>query len=380
MSLQIEFLKSPPVFQPGEKVEGFVILELDEDMKARFVEICAHGEAHAHWSESEHRSRTDSQGKTVSYSESIPYSARKEYLHIAKKSWQGEKLPRGLHKFAFSFDLPPNFLPPSFECIYGNIRYYIHVTLDRPWIWNKRSKKCFTVIPQVNLLNYPFATCYTELAAARNTGLIFKSGIVELKASIPKRGFVAGEIVPIQIHINNSSKKPIIEISIKLLQKIRAIARRGSSFHTYSPNSTHYSVKNYEKTIEKHHEQLDLPKFTKSDFRVMMKIPVTVATFEECPVIQVTYIARIKIENDEMFMSSVTCDIPLVIGTIPIFTNLAPEVSQTSEAPPPYSLNDSLPPSYEESMEKIEKDDFEPFCPIYPVFRNLPSAPPENAN
>lgn len=55
-------------------------------------------------------------------------------------------LPRGIHKFPFTFTLPESSLPCSFECRICYIRYYIKVTVDIPYASPPQGVKYFTVI------------------------------------------------------------------------------------------------------------------------------------------------------------------------------------------------------------------------------------------
>ena len=60
----------------------------------------------------------------------------------------------GEYCYEFSVKLP-NDLPTSFEHPYGNIRYYINATIDKPWSLEKHLIQPFTVINKLDLNLFP---------------------------------------------------------------------------------------------------------------------------------------------------------------------------------------------------------------------------------
>lgn len=68
----------------------------------------------------------------------------------------GEKLPSGQHNFPFQFMLPPT-LPSSFEHQYGQVRYMLKATIDKPWKFDHHTKLPFTVVSLLDLNAIPEA-------------------------------------------------------------------------------------------------------------------------------------------------------------------------------------------------------------------------------
>lgn len=62
------------------------------------------------------------------------------------------EIPGGDHVYPFTSTLPP-LLPSSFEGEHGNIRYTVRATLDRPWKFDQKVEKVFTVVTPIDL-NY----------------------------------------------------------------------------------------------------------------------------------------------------------------------------------------------------------------------------------
>lgn len=64
--------------------------------------------------------------------------------------------PAGNYSYPFQMQLP-NSLPSSFEGAHGNVRYYIKCAIDRPWKFDHKTKRVFTVISQLDLNRVPDA-------------------------------------------------------------------------------------------------------------------------------------------------------------------------------------------------------------------------------
>lgn len=108
----------------------------------------------------------NTRGERERFTENVNYNATINYLTGESIAWQSrdgtvsywlsclhafnkllfqDRLPAGTNVFPFAFNLPIN-CAPSFEGCHGHIRYDVHVELDRPWKFNKKSRKCFSGI------------------------------------------------------------------------------------------------------------------------------------------------------------------------------------------------------------------------------------------
>lgn len=409
---RIEYDAPNAVYFPGQAVTGKVIIQNREWIKARFLKICIHGGAHTGWTESERRSRTNSHGESESYSETIHYNATVNYLNGESIAWSSQdasnRLPAGTNIFPFAFSMPTN-CPPSYEGCHGQIRYSVHVELDRPWKFNKKSKKFFSVVPAYDLNITPTAINPMINTASKNTGLIFKKGLVTMTASLPKRGYVPGEILPINITIDNGSKNPVVAVRSKMTQMSHFHASHGG--HMHGTSHTHH--KNDEKCVAESRRNVEVPPRSKGQVTLSMKVPAIVPSFQ-CPIIQVDYCISVKVDTASTFGGTLKLEFPLIIGTIPI-RQMAPmgvapatmptvspnappypvvaggapgaSVYPTAPSAPPVSpggigagasmaaastVPSAPPPSYEESMYAGKAEDSEPFAPRYPVYNNLP--------
>ncbi|CAO4363753.1 unnamed protein product [Caenorhabditis nigoni] len=418
--LRIEYDAPNSVYFPGQPVTGKVVIQNREWIKARFLKICIHGGAHTSWSESERRYRTDARGNRESYTESVHYTATVNYLtgeSIAWKSADGQdRLPAGTNVFPFAFGMPVN-CPPSYEGCHGHIRYSVHVELDRPWKFNKKSRKCFSVVPMYDLNITPTAINPMVNSTSKNTGFILKKGLVSMTVSLPKRGYVAGEILPITINIENNSKSPVVAVRSKMTQLSHFHASHGNAM-----NVTHHTHhKHDEKCVAESRRNFDVAPHSRGQVVLSMKIPAIVPSFT-CPIIDVDYCISVKLDTASTFGATLKVEFPLIIGTIPI-RQLAPTgaaappavMPTVSPTAPPYPVIGggvpgasvyptapsappaspigpggvgfgaaigpppmaSAPPSYEESMQGVTKiEDSEPFAPRYPVYNNLQETSP----
>ncbi|CAI5440889.1 unnamed protein product [Caenorhabditis angaria] len=400
-SLQIEFINSPHgVYFPGQIVDGRVVLNSEETIKARFLKVCIHGSAETHWSESERRSRTNSEGKFENFTEHVKFASKIDYLNAETVVWTcadgSNKLPRGMHIFEFKFQLPIG-LPPSFEGFHGHIRYSIHVELDRVWSWNKKTKKCFSVIPIFDLNQIPSAINPMVNTISKNMGLVFKKGLISMTVNLPKRGFVAGESIQILANIQNQTKLEIIQIRAKLMQLSTYQAARGH----------HFAKKHEDKQVAETRQQLHICGKAAQQLALNLRVPACVPSFTNCPILSVEYFLSVKIDVNKLMGSTLKCEFPIIIGTMPVVGPLATQVIPVAatqmvpgypvaqeaapsapsappsypsaplpSAPEAYSQN---PPSYEEATgNTVKGEDFGAFAPRYPVFNNLPlpTAPP----
>ncbi|CAD6199616.1 unnamed protein product [Caenorhabditis auriculariae] len=400
-SLRVVFDSPQAVFFPGQSVTGQVVMNTCQSMKARQLKVIVDGRAYTHWTRSESYSTTGSDGKSQTQTRSIPYSATVMYASGESILWtsgSGNTLLPGNYNFPFSFVLPLN-CPPSYEGLYGYIRYRVKVELDRPWRFDKTANKCFSVIPTFDLNSIPQARFASITSDSKETGALFRRGRVSMNVQVPKTGFVPGEILRLYVSINNESSKPVTSLRAKLIQRTNYVAYRNSfgghsTVHTIVKGSHEHRCE--DKTVAKC--ELKINSSPKNAFQqaVDLRIPAVVPSFNVCPIISVDYELIVKVETSATFSSTLKAHQSILIGTVPIqqvtqlFSTVPPPaaagypvVNDNHDAPPPYPSSSSdgypsAPPSYEESVYGIagttkDSEPFEPYAPRYPVYNNLPA-------
>lgn len=101
--------------------------------------------------------------------------------------------------YRFSFELKSD-LPSTFSSECGEIKYKMKFVVDKRW-FNEKQKIPLYIVRTVNL-NFIAETLQPfELQLTKNYGLITSSGPISLHVSIPKRGFVLGDNIPIKVNI-----------------------------------------------------------------------------------------------------------------------------------------------------------------------------------
>ncbi|GMR32188.1 hypothetical protein PMAYCL1PPCAC_02383 [Pristionchus mayeri] len=398
----IEFDNPYGVFIPGHEVTGSVILAVREPVKANAVLISVHGEAHTHWTVSEPRTRyvtrVDAQGHHHSvaetYHESIPYSASTPYVSGSAIVWtppsglSTDHIPQGNHRFPFKFLLPPN-CPSSFEGANGYIRYYCKARIDRPWYkFDKTTQRVFTVNPSSDLNLIPTASSPLQMSQSKETGvLFFKSGRISMTVRLHKGGFVPGEAIALEADIVNASSQKIKNIRVKIVQCSHYIAYRGSGMVQVGTLPSGLvgapSRREHHREVFRSEEKVEIVKGATDKFTRLVPIPPVVATFNNCPIITVEYFLKIKMTTSGAVSTTVSAQLPLIIGTIPLRQVSIP--STAPSAPPLYPQIPSYdaPPSYADCVfgagkVKGQEDELDEFTPRYPFYPNItPSAPPE---
>ncbi|CAL2031301.1 unnamed protein product [Caenorhabditis brenneri] len=334
--LKIEFDSPNNVYFPGQEVTGRVILKSKDPIKASFLKICIHGEAHTGWYQTDLIPYINSENEKQYDHRQVKYSGRVVYLKEETIAWMStegnNRIPPGTNIYQFSFELPAE-CTPSLEGSHGHIRYSVHVELDRPWKFNKKTKKLFSVVPSYDLNVIPDAVNPMVNTNSVKTGLIFKKGQISVTANLPKRGYVPGEIVPITLHIDNGSGNRVSKIYSHLLQ----LSHFHASFRPLDPDSpTRHSHRDDEKCVAEARTTVNIPQKSEGKVVLSLKVPSVVPSFH-CSIIDVEYLP-----------------FPLAAGY--------------------------PPPSFEESMNIGKPEDSEPFAPRYPVYNDLPPYSPSKSN
>ncbi|CAG2239996.1 unnamed protein product [Mytilus edulis] len=245
----IQLQNQNAIFYPGQPVHGQVYVDLNADMKMREVRLKFEGYGNVHWSE-----RHSSGSGKNRHTRTVHYRARENYFDITVALYgqslgHGEKLPSGQHNFPFQFILPPT-LPSSFEHQYGQVRYMLKATIDKPWKFDHTTKLPFTVVSLLDLNAIPeapnmlfHATSKTRSVPQEVTKLVLdRSNPGETQSLSGKRivippvapSFLAGcSIIDIryhlELHVNPSSVSKRLIVPVDII--IGSIPLR-SSFHS----------------------------------------------------------------------------------------------------------------------------------------------------
>ncbi|XP_046852132.1 arrestin domain-containing protein 3-like isoform X2 [Xenia sp. Carnegie-2017] len=227
-SFQVLINDNRQVFYPGEQVTGYVQIDIAEPIKCRKILVRITGQAHCYWTTQ--RTTQDSEGHTHTHTDH--HTGNQNLIDLQSIVFGGSsesvRHPSGRHDYAFSFTLPSP-LPSSFEGGTGHIRYFLEAKVDRPWKFDHKFRRPFTVneIIDINLPQY--------LAPLSNTKqkqigcLCCIAGNLNIQASIDRSGYCPGEQIFITASCDNDSTRQMDCMKAKLIQHILFKAGDGTT-------------------------------------------------------------------------------------------------------------------------------------------------------
>uniref|UniRef100_A0A914VSW8 Arrestin C-terminal-like domain-containing protein n=1 Tax=Plectus sambesii TaxID=2011161 RepID=A0A914VSW8_9BILA len=290
----------------GEALNGIVVLENSENIKIRGIRVVLRGKAHAQMKitkSGERRTVKDDQylldDKAVIWGK----DKHEEDGHIPI-------LPRGMHQFPFSFQLPQTALPCSLESKLGTIRYYIKVVIDIPYASSPQGIKYFTVIgPHIDCMEEKYLNSLVGQDRKTTCCLCCQRGSLALRLTLERTAYVCGENIRVHAQVENQSNQAIT-IKIKLIQFVEYFIDKGvlgeskalscTVLEHKSPPIAQYSQGKYDSTLEQ-----------------PIKLPVVPATLiGVCRLIQIYYVLKVCLE-DEKSNESLPMDFPLTVATVP---------------------------------------------------------------
>lgn len=138
------------VYHPGQAVRGKCVLDLKGDMRLKALRVSMRGLCKVHWTES--RSTGNRLGAyTEHYNAELEYFFQGQTLFGSESGDGRDVLTEGHHEFNFSFLLPASGVTTSFEGKYGSVRYWLKAEVEKPWSFNHKTKKAFTVISPIDI-------------------------------------------------------------------------------------------------------------------------------------------------------------------------------------------------------------------------------------
>ncbi|KAK3780535.1 hypothetical protein RRG08_032010 [Elysia crispata] len=346
------FANPAGVFYAGTMVEGHVTIELNEPMKMRGVQLNFEGKANVNWTEYEYEG-TGNNRRQVSrhYYSSEKYFDQNVLLLGPSQGSSTTELPQGRHTFPFKLQLPPG-LASSFEGEHGHVRYVASCKIDKPWKFDHKTKRPFTVMTVLDLNSHP---SYSQRLQSSNEKrlccLCCKSGPIIASFHLDRMGYVPGEAIRLSAEIINGSSRRMDKSYVELImittyrastktrtrtKRIAALMRPAIPGHSEDVWSG---------------EELVIP-------------PLPPSFLEGCRIIDIRYIVQLNVDPSG---PGLDLEVPLeiVIGTIPLMSVVqqypprppvgfdensvlptAPPQQAGASAPPP----NMPPPSYGECV------------------------------
>ncbi|XP_061172330.1 arrestin domain-containing protein 3-like [Saccostrea echinata] len=370
---EILWTENKSVFYPGERVSGCVVLDLKKDVKLRSLRIFLRGVAKVHWTESRNTG-TRLGAYTEHYNAEVEYFFKRQVLFGGEVTdGRDHLLEAGHHDFNFTFDLPMSGISTSFEGKHGNIRYWVKAEIDKPWSFNHKTKKAFTVISPIDI-NRPEYMNFVESSVEKTLCCWFcTSGPVSITARTDRRGYCPGESIQIFAEFSNHSSRTVTPHATLYQSQIFFAGNksklRRTKFCTISGAPVYPGGVGVWESQE-------------------IEIPAVSPTIRNCCILKVKYFIEVSLHIPGS--QNLALQLPIVIGTVPYRQDRHPPTSlqtgvQLSDisllpAPPPYSESIAPPPfgdppTYRESVEgavSILDDDDDPgqmgsvtFTPMY---------------
>ena len=216
-NFQVEIDGNKEVFYPGEQVSGAVIVDVTQPMKCNKIKVKLEGLSYCHWTTT--RTERDSQGNTRTHTDH--HTGMQQLVDLQAVLFDGSstKHPPGRHVYLFTFNLPSP-LPSSFEGGIGFIRYYVEGKVDRPWKFDHKIRKPFTVneVIDINLPQYltvPSGTKQKQIGC-----LCCVAGNLNMQASLDRSGYCPGEQIFLNASCENNSTRELRSMKAVLVQNI----------------------------------------------------------------------------------------------------------------------------------------------------------------
>ncbi|XP_060763064.1 arrestin domain-containing protein 3-like [Neoarius graeffei] len=284
-SITYDPINQSNTFSSGDSLKGRVVLELKKQIKIDKLYIKCKGDARVHWNES--NSNSDD-----SYSSHERYFKLKQIfiwdssvmensgatLVTNGETYNNLVMP-GYHAFPFSFQLPHGSIPSSFKGRHGSITYVLQARLSRSWKRPQTVKKEFTFLSSVHGNGAHLMTPLSESVEKKMK--IFTSGSASVRASTDKKGYMQGERIKVETHIENSSSRAL-KLKFKLEQKQTFFAK------SRRKHTTAVIFKAVEDPI---------PSRSRKTFTSRLRIPSNLdITIPDCNIIKVEYMLKVYLD------------------------------------------------------------------------------------
>ncbi|XP_048507330.1 arrestin domain-containing protein 2-like isoform X2 [Athalia rosae] len=297
------------VFYPGNRVTGAVLLNINGPRPVLALRLKCEGEGMVFFTDR-------SAGFRRKFSNTQSYLSVERYLFDGKSEGT---IPNGENVFPFSVDLPDE-IPCSFEGRYGRVRYSVAAYLERGKVARMTTSVSFTVAPVLDLNQDSLATL--PISEDNSKAIVGYSEPLNMLVTLPVRGFVPGQTIPVKIVLKNPSK---IEI-----RKIRVVFKKVITYHADRKSRRHKEI-----VVE-----IEIPVIANVDlYETGVDVPAVPPTgMVFCGIIDVWYTLKVEacIEVDEWYLKILKKNLKtrmrIVIGTVPLRHYETPEEEERTFA------------------------------------------------
>ncbi|XP_033974521.1 arrestin domain-containing protein 3-like [Trematomus bernacchii] len=293
LTLTYDALNEQGTFSEGDTISGKVTLALLKQVKVNSFFIKATGDANVHWTDGSSDDRNT-------------YSAHKRYFKLKQflfpETSKDTVLPKGIHVYKFSLNIPQGSVPSSFNGPHGKIVYKLEAKLSRSWRMDQSVKqnilfvsRCYPNLPSLML---------PQIGAIKKEMGLFSKGQADMEVTIDRMAYAPGETITVLAKINNSSSS---EMTPKFRLGKKVIYRASGS--TKREECTFIKV--VENRIQAH---------TELEVRCRMKIPLDqTTTIQNCDILSVEYHLKAYLDISFAFDPEVLFPVVVVpLGFAPV--------------------------------------------------------------
>ncbi|XP_052766816.1 arrestin domain-containing protein 3-like [Mya arenaria] len=206
-------------YQPGQLVEGHVVLDIDTPLYIRGVVLRYCGTTDIYWTER----RLGSSTKCV---DTVAFDAHEEYFHVREPLLQPGDVVAGETRLPFRFRLAPP-LPENFEDNLCRIEYFVEATLklDNNAVHNRSDRKAILVSDPTDLnkiiipdVTYPVRAQKT-FQPRQCLCCCWRHEPIVAFLRLVRAGYAPGETVHVQADVENNSTLHISDVKFVLYEE-----------------------------------------------------------------------------------------------------------------------------------------------------------------
>lgn len=217
------------------------------------------------------------------------------------------ELSKEIYNYNFSCTLPIE-IPSSIEGEFGNIRYTIDANLDIPWPLNMHTIIAFSVARYEDLnyfpeLKRPLSVEQTHTFCC----FLFTSKPIIMRCSLPKRGFAAGEAIPISFSLINNSSIDITQTKMKLERVFQCVGKNRHGHTRYKETR--------DTVIKLQNRGVRAGRSESVDELIQIPLNALMSNGKYCHIFRVIYVIVLKAKL-AMCCESPVIHVPITIGTV----------------------------------------------------------------
>ncbi|XP_076127032.1 arrestin domain-containing protein 1-like [Alosa pseudoharengus] len=299
--LEISITDQKTVYGPGDTITGIVEIKNVEPIPSKAIKVNCRGYSGVSPSVSSRLKDTS-------------WEVEEQYFNSNISMADKGILNNGSHTFPFTFVVPAN-APSTYFGNYGRTVFEIRAFVDLPHFSNGyKAERVFYIQKPLNLNTVPNIQDISYSSVTKDfTYMFLKNGTIVLKATSDLRGYTPGQIIKLEMEIENRSGKSTSTVIASLIQKVTYKTKRSINDLRTVAKVVGAGVK--AKTEAKWKEQIIVPFVAHS-------------TLEGCGLITIEYYIQVSLKSPDVLLT-----LPIFIGNVAVDTT-HPSDSASSSAPP----------------------------------------------